>query len=114
MQTLFGGDPGVVGRKVVLDGRDYQIAGIALRLTRVLVVAQMALSIVLLACAGLFLRNLAAATAPDKGFDSDHAAGASVVNQQFASHFWPERGPLGRVVHVHGRDCTVVGVVASW
>ena len=37
-----------------------------------LVVAQMALSIVLLVCAGLFLRNLGAATAVDKGFRSDH------------------------------------------
>ena len=37
-----------------------------------LVVAQMALSIVLLVCAGLFLRNLQAATTIDKGFDSDH------------------------------------------
>jgi predicted permease len=38
------------------------------RLTRGLVVAQMALSIVLLVSAGLFLRNLEAATRIDKGF----------------------------------------------
>jgi predicted permease len=37
-----------------------------------LVVAQMALSIVLLVCAGLFLHNLQAATTIDKGFDSSH------------------------------------------
>ena len=37
-----------------------------------LVVAQMALSIILLVSAGLFLRNLKAATAADKGFVSDH------------------------------------------
>lgn len=37
-----------------------------------LVVAQMSLSIVLLVCAGLFLRNLGAATAVDKGFNSDN------------------------------------------
>ena len=37
-----------------------------------LVVAQMALSIVLLVCAGLFLRNLKMATSVDKGFVSDH------------------------------------------
>jgi predicted permease len=43
-----------------------------------LVVAQMALSIVLLVCAGLFLRNLEAATAVDKGFNSDNALIASV------------------------------------
>lgn len=37
-----------------------------------LVVAQMALSIILLTCAGLFLRNLGAATNVSKGFDSDN------------------------------------------
>ena len=40
------------------------------RVGRGLVVAQMALSIVLLVCAGLFLGNLRAATALDKGFDA--------------------------------------------
>lgn len=43
-----------------------------------LVVAQMALSIVLLVCAGLFLRNLKAATEADKGFISDHLLVAEV------------------------------------
>ncbi len=43
-----------------------------------LVVAQMALSIVLLVCAGLFLRNLREATAIDKGFDSSHMLIASL------------------------------------
>jgi predicted permease len=43
-----------------------------------LVVAQMALSIVLLTCAGLFLRNLKLATAVDKGFNSDNALIASM------------------------------------
>ncbi len=183
------------------------------RVTRGLVVAQMALSIVLLVCAGLFLRNLQAATTLDKGFDADHAvvasvdpglegytraraqqfydrlterltadpavtavglagwlplglnesdswvripgytpaknenmsvqydivtpgyfkamgirvlegraftpqddsaaASAIVVNQEFAKHFWPGQDALGRTVHVHGRDCTVVGVVPT-
>ncbi len=41
------------------------------RLTQSLVVAQMALSIVLLVCAGLFLENLRAATSVDKGFVAD-------------------------------------------
>lgn len=41
------------------------------RLSRVLVVAQMALSLVLLVCAGLFLRNLSAATTLDKGFNAE-------------------------------------------
>ena len=43
-----------------------------------LVVAQMALSIVLLVCAGLFLHNLRAATTIDKGFDSSHQLIANV------------------------------------
>jgi macrolide transport system ATP-binding/permease protein len=42
------------------------------RMSRGLVVAQMALSIVLLVCAGLFLRNLKSATDVDKGFVSDN------------------------------------------
>jgi putative ABC transport system permease protein len=183
------------------------------RLTRALVVAQMALSIVLLVCAGLFLRNLQAATALNKGFDSDNvlvadvdpglqgytrpraeqfyqqltqrlaanpdvsavglamdlplglgesdsgvqipgytpaknenmsvqydvvtpgyfqamgirllegraftaqddsaAAPTVVVNRQFASRFWAGQDPIGKTVHVHGRDRTVVGVVPT-
>jgi predicted permease len=43
-----------------------------------LVIAQMALSIVLLVCAGLFLHNLKAATNIDKGFDSSNRLIASV------------------------------------
>jgi len=43
-----------------------------------LVIAQMALSIVLLVCAGLFLRNLSHATTIDKGFDSGHQLIANV------------------------------------
>ncbi len=42
-----------------------------------LVVAQMALSIILLVCAGLFLTNLKAATTIDKGFVSEHRLTAS-------------------------------------
>lgn len=41
------------------------------RIVRGLVVAQMALSMILLVCAGLFLSNLRSATAIDKGFVSD-------------------------------------------
>ena len=43
-----------------------------------LVVAQMALSIVLLVCAGLFLRNLSLATKVDKGFKGDNLLLAEV------------------------------------
>ncbi len=42
------------------------------RVSRILVVAQMALSIMLLVCAGLFVVNLRQATTIDKGFVSDH------------------------------------------
>ena len=183
------------------------------RATRVLVVAQMALSIVLLVCAGLFLRNLNSATNVDKGFNSAHvlvasldpgiqgytrpraeefyrqltarlasdpdvtavgftselpldlgesdsgvqipgytpaknenmsiqnvsvtpgyframgtrllegrgftaqddsaSPGAIVVNERFATRFWPGQDALGKTVHVHGRDHTVIGVVPT-
>ena len=42
------------------------------RLSRGLVVTQMALSIILLVCAGLFLRDLKAATSVDKGFNASN------------------------------------------
>ncbi len=48
------------------------------RMSRGLVIAQMALSIVLLISAGLFLRNLQAATRIDKGFISDNLLLADV------------------------------------
>jgi predicted permease len=48
------------------------------RAAKGLVVTQMALSIVLLVCAGLFLTNLRSATALDKGFVADHLLLADV------------------------------------
>ncbi|HEY2375679.1 MAG TPA: ABC transporter permease [Gemmatimonadaceae bacterium] len=48
------------------------------RMSRPLVVAQMALSLILLVCSGLFVRNLRAATAIDKGFSSDNLLLAAV------------------------------------
>jgi predicted permease len=178
-----------------------------------LVVAQMALSIVLLVCAGLFLRNLKAATTADKGFVSDNvliaeldpgmqgyprarsedffrrltqrltahpgvkavgfaasvplslnesdsnteipgyvpspnenmgvqlnvvtpgyfeamgipvtagraflvrddsaAQPALVVNQQFVAKYFSGRDPLGKTVHVHGKDHSIIGVVPT-
>jgi macrolide transport system ATP-binding/permease protein len=48
------------------------------RASRGLVIAQMALSIVLLVCAGLFLRDLKAATAVNKGFVSENLLIADV------------------------------------
>ena len=42
------------------------------RMSRPLVIAQMALSLILLVCSGLFIRNLRAATSIDKGFDSEN------------------------------------------
>ncbi len=48
------------------------------RLSRTLVVVQIAMSILLLVSAGLFLRSLSRATALDKGFRSDHLLLATV------------------------------------
>jgi predicted permease len=48
------------------------------RASRALVVAQMALSIILLASAGLFLRNIRSATTIDKGFESNNLLLAAV------------------------------------
>ncbi|MDX2061203.1 MAG: FtsX-like permease family protein, partial [Gemmatimonadales bacterium] len=48
------------------------------RMSRGLVVAQMALSIILLASAGLFLENLQAATRMNKGFQSENLIAADV------------------------------------
>jgi len=48
------------------------------RMSRPLVVAQVALSLILLVCSGLFVRNLRAATALDKGFTSDNLLLAAV------------------------------------
>jgi macrolide transport system ATP-binding/permease protein len=48
------------------------------RLSRTLVVVQIAMSILLLVSAGLFLRSLGRATALDKGFRSDHLLLATV------------------------------------
>ena len=48
------------------------------RMSRPLVVAQMALSLILLVCSGLFVRNLRLATTIDKGFSSDNLLLAAV------------------------------------
>jgi len=36
-----------------------------------------------------------------------------VVNEQFVHRFWPGQDALGKTVHTHGRDWTVVGVVPT-
>lgn len=48
------------------------------RLSSVLVVAQVALSLLLLACAGLFMRSLQKAQAADPGFDPNHVLVATL------------------------------------
>ena len=48
------------------------------RMSRPLVVVQMALSLILLVCSGLFVRNLRLATTIDKGFSSDNLLLAAV------------------------------------
>ena len=188
-------------------------AGGRSRMSRGLVVAQVALSIVLLISAGLFLQNLKAATKMDKGFNSDNlvaadvdpgmqgysrsrteqfyrlmkerllaspnvvavsladmlplsmnnsdwgvtipgytpapnesmsinvaivapgffeamgvpvirgrgfteqddstAAPSIVINQRFADRFWSNQDPIGRTVHVGGRDHSVIGLTST-
>ncbi|MGD2071044.1 MAG: ABC transporter permease, partial [Gemmatimonadota bacterium] len=64
------------------------------RLTRGLVVAQMALSLLLLVSSGLFLRSLQGATELDKGFEADNLLLASVdpglegYERDEAEQFW--------------------------
>jgi predicted permease len=58
------------------------------RATRALVGVQVALSLVLLVSAGLFLRNLQAATELEKGFDADHLMLAS-VDPGLQGYDWP-------------------------
>ncbi|MFL5615535.1 MAG: ABC transporter permease [Gemmatimonadaceae bacterium] len=48
------------------------------RLSRPLIVVQMALSLVLLVCSGLFVKNLREATTLDKGFNSDNLLLAAI------------------------------------
>jgi predicted permease len=61
-----------------LKGEITQEPGSKNRLINTLVVAQMALSILLLISSGLFIRGLQAATAVDKGFESDNLLVAAV------------------------------------
>jgi predicted permease len=80
--VVFGLAPALQASKPemvsALKGEITQEPGSKNRLINSLVVAQMTLSILLLVSSGLFLRGLQAATAVDKGFDSDNLLLASV------------------------------------
>lgn len=80
--VLFGLAPALQASRPemvsALKGEITQEPGTKNRLINTLVVAQMALSILLLISSGLFLRGLQAATAVDKGFDSNNLLVASV------------------------------------
>jgi predicted permease len=88
-----------------------------------LVVAQMALSIVLLVCAGLFLHNLRSATTIDKGFDSSHLLIASVDpsiqgydrqrGEEFYRHLTERLAALPAVRHVSTSDVMPLGLSES-
>jgi predicted permease len=80
--VLFGLAPALQASKpemvTALKGEASLVGGSRFRLTNLLVVAQTALSILLLISAGLFLRGLQAATAVDKGFDESNQLVATV------------------------------------
>ena len=78
---LFGLAPALQATKPALVPAlkgESPAGGARSRVSRALVVAQMALSLVLLVGAGLFLRNLRAATEIDKGFEAEGQVIASV------------------------------------
>jgi len=80
--VLFGLAPALQASKPetvsALKGEASAGPGRGSRLSRALVVVQMALSVMLLLGAGIFLRNLQAATEIDVGFRTDHLLLASV------------------------------------
>jgi predicted permease len=81
-------------------------------LGRVLVVAQVALSVVALVAAGLFLRSLQRANDIDAGFDVDHVAVVG-VNPGQAGYDGPRAEQFYRIVH--DRAGSVAGVQsAAW
>ncbi|MDE3151886.1 MAG: ABC transporter permease, partial [Gemmatimonadota bacterium] len=45
--------------------------------------------------------------------DDSGAPPVMIVNEQFVHRFWPGQDAVGRTVHTHGRDWTVVGVVPT-
>ncbi len=45
--------------------------------------------------------------------DDSGAVHVLIVNEQFVHRFWPGQDALGKTVHTHGRDWTVVGVVPT-
>ena len=45
--------------------------------------------------------------------DDSAAPGVIVVNQRAVDRFWHGQDPIGRVVHMRGRDHTVIGVVPT-
>ena len=73
--ALRASRPALIG---ALKGETRSVAGGRSRLSRALVVAQLALSVLLLAGAGMFLQNLRAATRMDVGFDRDNLLLAAV------------------------------------
>jgi putative ABC transport system permease protein len=76
---LFGLGPAFFGARAVGGARGAAAHGLRRRVRQALVVAQVAMSLVLLAGAGLFLRSLHNLRQADRGFDAD-----GVVTMSFA------------------------------
>jgi putative ABC transport system permease protein len=78
---LFGLVPSLHGARVdaawLRDGR--RTVGAGTRTRRVLVIGQVAVSVALVSCAGLFVRSFARLQAVSPGFDSQHAASFRVT-----------------------------------
>jgi putative ABC transport system permease protein len=47
------------------------------------------------------------------GFDSPTAPSAVIINEFLTQQFWPDEDPVGRVLHVGGKDYHIVGVVET-
>jgi hypothetical protein len=109
-QRAFGGDPSAVGRPVRIHGRSFRHS----RLRSGLVVAEVALSLVLLSGAGLFVRTLVRAQSIDLGLRLDNVLVLSVdfnsmrsrYDESKATQFY--RSALERVRSVPGV------VAATW
>jgi len=101
-QRHLGGDPSIIGRVLNLNGLPYTVLGILPKghrsvlghgtLRNTLVIGQMALSLVLLVTALLFLRNLLHILGTNPGFDTKHTL--SIYVRRVEHRYTPEQSRL--------------------